>query len=71
MAVLAAHVLAAGAVDGLLLLVFAVLGFAVVAAVAAVILALLHAVLPSEDSAAEALHRAEQEARGEENPGTS
>jgi len=59
MAVPAPHVLASSALDGLLLLVFAVLGFAVVAGVAAVVLALLQAVLPGSDSGAEAVHREE------------
>ncbi len=59
MAVLGPPVLASGALDGLLLLLFAVLGFAVVAGVAAVILALLQAVLPGGDSGAEALHAAQ------------
>lgn len=51
----------ASAVSGLLLLLFAVLGFAIVAGVAAVILALLQAILPSADTGAEAVHRAELE----------
>jgi hypothetical protein len=51
----------ASAASGLLLLLFAVVGFAVVAGVAAVILALLQAVLPGGDSGAEAVHRAELE----------
>lgn len=61
MAVLPAPVLASAAVNGLLLIVFAVVGFAVVAGIAAVILALLQAVLPGGDTGADALHRAEQE----------
>jgi len=59
-------VLASSAASGLLLLVFAVLGFVVVAGVAAVILALLHAVLPGADSGAEAVHAAELERQNEE-----
>lgn len=51
----------ASAVDGLLLLVFAVVGFALVAVVAVVILALIQAVLPAGDREAEALHAAELE----------
>jgi hypothetical protein len=66
MGVLGPPVLGASAVNGLLLLVFAVLGFAVVAGVAVVILALLHAVLPGGDSGAEALHIAELERQNEE-----
>lgn len=58
-------VLAVGAASGLLLLVFAVLGFVVVAGVAAVVLALLHAVLPGDDTGAEAVHRAELERQNE------
>jgi fumarate reductase subunit D len=52
-------VLAASDVNGLLLLLFAVGGFAVVAVVAAVILALIQAVLPSGDTEADALHAEE------------
>jgi len=61
MAVPVPAALASAAVNGLLLAVFAVIGFAVVAGIAAVILALLQAVLPSGDTAADALHRAELE----------
>ena len=64
MAVPAAPVLAAGVLTGLLIVVFAVVGFAIVAVVAAVILALLHAVLPGDDTGAEAAHRAELERQG-------
>lgn len=60
MAVPVPHVLAAGALEGLLVLLFAIVGFAVVAGVAVVILALLQAVLPSGDSGAEALHAQSQ-----------
>jgi hypothetical protein len=67
MAVPPAPVLASAAVNGLLLIVFAVVGFAVVAGIAAVILALLQAVLPSGDTGADALHRAEQQ-RQEQQP---
>jgi hypothetical protein len=67
MAVPAPHVLAS-AVDGLLLLVFAVAGFAVVAGVAAVVLALLQAVLPGADSGAEEVHRQELEREREGQP---
>ena len=42
-------ILAAGALDGLLLLAIAILGFGLVAVVAVVVLALIHAVLPSAD----------------------
>ena len=57
---------ASGALTGLLILVFAILGFAVVAGVAVVILALLHAVLPGEDSAAAALYAEELERQAAE-----
>jgi hypothetical protein len=50
---LPAPVLASGAFDGLLLLLFAVLGFALVAVVAVVVLAIVHAVLPAADEAPE------------------
>jgi hypothetical protein len=60
--VLAAAPLAvSGALTGLLIVVFAVVGFAIVALVAAVILALLHAVLPGEDTGAQEAHRLETE----------
>ena len=62
MAVPAHHVLATSPFTGLLVLLFAVVGFAVVALVAAVVLVLLHAVLPGEDTGAEEVHRAELEA---------
>ena len=52
---------ASSALTGLLVLLFAVVGFAVVTAIAAVILALLHAVLPGEDTEAAALHARELE----------
>ena len=52
---------ASSALTGLLILAFAILGFAVVAGVAVVILALIHAVLPGEDSGAAALHAEELE----------
>jgi hypothetical protein len=61
MAVPAPHVLAAGA-GGLLLLLFAVGAFLVVALVAAVILALIQAVLPGGDTEADRLHAAEVQA---------
>jgi hypothetical protein len=59
MAVPAAHVLAASGANGLLLLLIALVGFGVVIVVAAVILALIQAVLPSGDTEADALHAAE------------
>jgi len=64
MAVPAPPVLAS-AVDGLLLLVFAVGVFAVVAVVAVVVLALIQAVLPGGDSGADALHAAQAQRDGE------
>jgi len=60
MAVPAPHVLADGA-GGLLLLLFAVGAFVVVALVAAVVLVLIQAVLPGGDTEADRLHAAEQE----------
>ena len=57
----ALHVLATGPFEGLLVLLFAVVGFAVVALVAGVVLVLLHAVLPGEDTGAEEVRRAELE----------
>jgi hypothetical protein len=72
------RILATGPFEGLLVLLFAVAGFAVVALVAGVVLVLLHAVLPGEDSGAEAVRRAELEraeqergADGEEEAGDS
>lgn len=65
MAVPAPHVLADGA-GGLLLLLFAVGAFAVVALVAAIILALIQAILPGGDTEADRLHAAEQEAAAAE-----
>lgn len=59
MAVPAPHVLADGA-GGLLILLFAVGAFLVVALVAAVILALIQAILPGGDTEADRLHAAEQ-----------
>jgi hypothetical protein len=59
MAVPVPLVLASSPFTGLLILLFAVLGFAVVAGVVVVILALLHAVLPGGDSGADALHAEE------------
>ncbi len=59
MAVPVPPVFASSAFTGLLVLLFAVLGFAVVTGVAVVILALLHAVLPGGDSGADALHAEE------------
>lgn len=59
MAVPAPHVLADGA-GGLLLLLFALGAFVVVAVVAAVVLALIQAVLPGGDTEADRLHAAEQ-----------
>ena len=59
MAVPAPHVLAGGA-GGLLLLLFALGAFVVVAVVAAVVLALIQAVLPGGDTEADRLHAAEQ-----------
>jgi hypothetical protein len=61
MAVATPHVLAAAPVSGLLLLLIAVVGFAVVVLVAAVIMGLIQAVLPGGDTEADALHAAELE----------
>jgi hypothetical protein len=66
MAVPGAHVLAASGVDGLILLLIAVGGFALVAIVAAVVLGLINAILPRGDSEADALHAAELEREARE-----
>jgi hypothetical protein len=61
MAVATPPVLAAASVNGLLLLLIAVVGFALVAVVAAVVMALIQRILPGGDSEADALHAAELE----------
>lgn len=65
--------LAASGVNGLLLLLIALVGFGVVIVVAAVVLALIQAVLPGGDTEADALHAREQEElqeqAGEDRPG--
>jgi hypothetical protein len=66
MAVPATSVLAASSATGLLLIVIAVVGFAVVAVVAAMVLALLQAVLPGGDTEADRIHAAELEREHEE-----
>jgi hypothetical protein len=70
MAVPATSVLAASSATGLLLIVIAVVGFGVVAVVAAMVLALLQAVLPGGDSEADRLHAAELEREQEESEAT-
>jgi len=58
---------AGGTLTGVLVFFFfAIVGFALVAGVAAVILALLHAVLPGEDAGAAALHAEELERQAAE-----
>lgn len=54
--------------NGLILLLVAVGGFAVVVIVAAVVLGLINAILPQGDSEAEALHAAELERERADSP---
>jgi hypothetical protein len=59
-------VLAASGVNGLLLLLIALVGFGVVIVVAAVVLALIQAILPGGDTEADALHAEEQRRAAED-----